>query len=93
MLLARFGRRNPALRLFRETDQRATNFMLVVSGSTIRSTCGWLATRTMRAFARQSICRTSRRDARTRHHQNKSGGSLCNAALSTYLPALQSLNG
>ena len=37
--------------------QRATNFMLVVSRSTIRSTSGWPATRATRDFARQSICR------------------------------------
>jgi hypothetical protein len=29
-----------------------------------------------RDFARQSICRLPRSDMRTRHHQNKSGGSL-----------------
>jgi len=50
--------------------------MLVVSGSTIRSTSGWPATHATRDFARQSICRMSRCDTCSRHRQNKSGGSL-----------------
>jgi hypothetical protein len=49
--------------------------MLVVSGSKTRSTSSWLATRAKRDFDRQSIWRLPCRDVRTRHDQNKSGGS------------------
>src|SRR5262249_36380100 len=42
------------------SHRRATNLMLVVSGSTIGSTCGWLVTRTTCDLARPSICRMPR---------------------------------